>query len=287
MTPPRPLGNRARSRLARARVLPVVVALSAAACGSTATSLPPASSGLLAHGRYVAAASFDDGAVWVAPAASMVQATRPASAVAVQAWSTSALVGYRSVSLAFGIVTVTARAQGVAAVRRLPAWVALGVRGAASSCPMMTGTPPTHRALPSDGQVLVVIGDRAGTPAVVYTAASAPCGRVVPATLADARQVVSVPWSPTGQAADGVVVVAETLPSCGRDEGSSLEGTRSTVTIQLFATIPESAPGGTCATTVERRVSLSVAPSVTPATPILHGAVGPSRITSDPYRWSS
>ncbi len=197
-------------------------------------------------------------------------------------------MGYRPLAFGFGLVTIAEDANGVPPVVDLPAWVGLASDSAVSfSCPSVRTSPSGPRPpLPTPGDAAVVIGS-SGRPAVVYRARSAPCGRVVPASLTNALETVSVPWIPEGVLASEVLNVQVDVPRCGEIEGVATGGSANAMTVTVYAVLPESPVDKSC--TPRRFVSQTVRlgpgnvpgappPLVSASTRILHGDLGPVRV---------
>jgi hypothetical protein len=175
-------------------------------------------------------------------------------------------------------------------VENLLAWVGLvHVNGATFSCPMMrAGSAPSKLPyLPSDGFAAVVIGDKTGSPAVVYRARSEACGRVDQSSLANAREAISVPWTPNGILVSEVMSVQVDVPPCAGIGGISTGGSAKAMTITVYALVPESPVAMSC---VPRRLvnqTVTLGPGSTPDAPpplvsssthILHGVLGPAQV---------
>jgi hypothetical protein len=243
----------------------------------------------LADGRYTSTVKLDGGVVTISPAPKRVRPETNEAEAETKAWATENILGYRAVAFGFGLVTIEQHTAGVPRVTELPAWVGLAyVNGATFSCPMIRGTGPTKLpALPSDGFAAAVIGDRAGSPAVVYKARSEACGRVGKSSLANALEAVSVPWIPDGILVTELLNVQVGIPPCGGIGGISTGGSAAAMTITIYALVPESTVARRC--TPERLANQTVAlgPGVAPGAPpplvssrtqILHGDLGPVQV---------
>ena len=170
----------------------------AAPSGRSADRSDP-SGAQIVHSRFVSTVKLDGGVVTIRPAPLSLH-PRSQLQVEDQVWATSQLMSYRPQAFGFGLVTITEHAAGVPPVVDLPAWVGLASDAQiAFSCPM-TRTAPTQPdpTLPTPGDAAVVVGSSPGSPAVVYRARSEPCGSVVPSSLTNAQETLSVPWSPDG-----------------------------------------------------------------------------------------
>ena len=245
-------------------------------------------------GRFVSAVELDGGAIVVAPPPPGLRPRMSESEVETQLWATSQLLGYRAQVLGFGVVTIAERRPGVPRVVRLPAWVGFAnVAGASFSCPAMNVRPhaPTLPRLASAGDAAVVVGDARGSPAVVYKARSAPCDSVVASSLTRATEVLSVPWVPLGPVGGELLQVQATLPDCGDYAGDASGGSATSMTVTLYALVPESVRGSGCDTGHVAPETITLGPGgipgappplVSPGTRILHGTVGPVRVVSPP-----
>jgi hypothetical protein len=241
------------------------------------------------HDRYVSTVELDGGVVTIRPAPRDLKPKTNEVGVATRIWATSQVVSYRPQALGFGLVTITKQAAGVPEVTNLPAWVGLAsVSQIAFSCPAMI-TPPTQPdpPLPTPGDAAVVVGDAKGGPAVVYRARSAPCASVVDASLTNALETVSVPWTALGPVVSELLNVRAAVPACGAIGGIGTGGSASTMTVTIFALVPESPVAMSCVPRrfVDKTVVLGPGdtpgappPLVTPTTRILHGVTGPVRV---------
>ncbi|HEX3980841.1 MAG TPA: hypothetical protein VHW93_06440 [Acidimicrobiales bacterium] len=241
------------------------------------------------HQRFVTTVELDAGVVTIRPAPARLRPKTSEKKAATQIWATSQIMGYRPQALGFGIVTIHGHAAGVPSVRDLPAWVGLAsVAQVAFNCPMMRTSPARPvRPLPTPGEAAVVLGDSVGGPAVVYRARSAPCGSVVPASLTNALEAFSVPWSALGPVESEILTVRVAVPACGGIAGIATGGSATAMTVTVYALVPESPVATSCAP--GRQVTRTVAmgpgnapgappPLVSPTTVILHGKTGPTRV---------
>jgi hypothetical protein len=249
----------------------------------------------IVDGRFASVVELDGGAVTVRPSPRRLHPTSDASRIEAQVWSTGQIMGFRRQSFGFGLVTIRSRRAGIPRVRNLPAWVGLATdAGFAVSCPMMRATsggtvPPAQPVLTSPGEAAVIIGSATGAPALVYRARSEPCGSVVPATLTEALQRLSIPWMETGPVTGQLLSVTAILPKCGSFEGISSGGSASAMTVTLYAVVPEAPPARSCAPAhvIDETVPLgpiadpdAPPPLVGPHTQILHGTIGSVPVVS-------
>jgi len=241
------------------------------------------------HNRFVSTVELDGGVVTIRPAPRGLKPKTSEAGVATQIWATSEVTSYRPQAFGFGLVTITKQAAGVPEVRDLPAWVGLAsVSQVAFSCPAMI-TPPTRPdpPLPTPGDAAVVVADAKGGPAVVYRARSSPCASVVAASLTNALETVSVPWTALGPVVSELLNVRAAVPGCGAISGIGAGGSASAMTVTTSALVPESPVAMSCVPVrfVDMTVDLGPGdapgappPLVTPTTEILHGATGPVRV---------
>ena len=241
------------------------------------------------RGRFVSTVRLDGGVVTIRPAPSGLHPTVGEWTIQAQVWATSQIMGYRPLALGFGLVTITRRTDGVPRVVNLPAWIGLASDSqVAFHCPAMMPSPARPGPpLPTPGDAAVVVGSRRGGPAVVYRARSAPCGSVTPASLTNALESVSVPWSAGGALVYEALQVRVEVPDCGGIGGIASGGSAAAMTITAYALVPESPAATTCPPprTVTQTVVLGPGnapgappPLVTSRTQILHGALGPVRV---------
>ena len=241
------------------------------------------------HDRYVSTVELDGGVVTIRPAPKRLRPKTGEAGVETQIWATSQVMSYRPQDLGFGLVTITKRAAGVPEVRNLPAWVGLAtVAQIAFSCPALTAPPQEpDPALPTPGDAAVVVADARGGPAVVYRARSAPCGAVEAASLTNASEAVSVPWTALGPVVSELLNVRAAVPACGGIGGIGSGGSASAMTVTIYALVPESPVAMSClpGRFVDKTVVLGPGntpgappPLVTSTTQILHGLTGPVRV---------
>lgn len=245
-------------------------------------------------GRYASVVELDGGAFSVRPPPPRLHPRGDASTIETQVWATGQIMGYRPQAFGFGLVTIRSRRSGLPRVRNLPAWVGLATDGGvAFACPMMrapSGPSPAPPKPPptSAGEAAVIIGSNAGGPALVYKARSDPCGTVVPATLGEALERLSIPWTATGPVTDQVLPVRAILPECASLAGIASGGSASAMTVTLYAVVPM-ASTRSCAPAhaIDETVALgpvgvpgAPAPLVGPDTQILHGTTGPVPVIS-------
>lgn len=206
------------------------------------------------HGRFVDTVELDGGAFSISPAPASMRTPSNASAVANEVWATSQLQGYskrwpaaRSSSFGYGIVTITRNESGVQVITKQAAWVGLARETAVYYCPLESGSPSTKQLLkraPSSGLAAVVVGQPAGSPALVYIARSVRCGRLYPASLTNAVEQFSLAWSMVGTVGTSEVALEVTPPPCGRIVGHAVSvtthaGSLSLVTITEYGTAPD------------------------------------------------
>jgi len=241
------------------------------------------------HDRYVSTVELDGGVVTIRPAPERMRPRTNEAGVETQIWATSQVTSYRPQAIGFGLVTITEHAAGVPTVRNLPAWVGLAsVAQIAFSCPAMT--VPPHQPDPpllTPGDAAVVVGDAQGGPAVVYRARSAPCVSVVAASLTNALEAVSVPWTALGPVVSELLNVRAAVPACSGIGGIGTGGSASAMTVTVYALVPESPVAMSCVPRrfVDETVALGPGnspgappPLVTSTTKILHGVTGPVRV---------
>lgn len=281
-----------------AAVLVVMTALMSVtpAAGATTSDVPTPTIAVapvaprVVDGRFVSVVALDGGALTVRPSPGRLRPTGDAGKTETQAWATGQIMGYRAQVFGFGVVTIRARRAGIPRVRNLPAWVALATDAEASfGCPMMRVSPEPslgspEPALASPGEAAVIIGSARPRLALVYKARSDPCGTVVPATLTQALERLSIPWTATGPVTDQVLPVRAILPECGSLAGIASGGSASAMSVTLYAVVPETPSARSCAPAhaIDEAVVLGPVgapgappPLVGPDTQILHGTTGP------------
>ena len=247
----------------------------------------PTAAAVGSSGQFTKSVELDDGVFSVAPPGRGKRPHITRTKAASMIWASPKVEGAQAGPLGYGMVTITLRGQGLPRISRLLAWVGFARHTASYSCPEQSSAPPPLPALPSDGYSAVVIGAVHGSPAVVYTARSAVCGSLQPATLTNASEAVSIPWRPTGGATSGTIQLEATVPPCGTVAGITSGGSAESFTITVAATVPDvlSHCGG--ARTVAETVNLGPVgnppgappPVVSSSTEILHGQLGPLRLT--------
>ncbi len=241
------------------------------------------------HGRFTTPVDLDGGVLRLIPATSGDVPAVPEQEAARKIWASPTLTGYQKGPLGYGLVTIAASAPGVPAIRKLLAWVGFAQERALVSCPAIqapgpsvttTSGPPLPR---TSGWAAVVIGAKTGSPAVSYVARSAPCGTIVPASLTLAKEIISVPWQPIS---GGLASVLVSVPPCGSIAGSTANESAGSVTIWVGAVVPDVARhcGGTRTVSYAPNVGPPLSPGappspISPATQILHGALGPHPMT--------
>jgi hypothetical protein len=286
-----------RWRLAAAAVVGITaLVFFCPAAGATTSDVPTSAIRVapvtprVVDGRFVSVVELDGGALTVHPSPGRLRPTGDAHKIETRVWATGQIMGYRTQAFGFGLVTIRARRAGMPRVRNLPAWVGLATdAGVAFGCPMMRVSPGPSVSSPepvltSPGEAAVIIGSATRAPALVYKARSDPCGTVVPATLTEALERLSIPWTATGPVTDQVLPVRAILPRCGSLAGIASGGSASAMTVTLYAVVPESPSARSCAPAhvIEQAVVLGPVddpgappPLVGPDTEILHGTTGP------------
>jgi hypothetical protein len=255
--------------------------------GTGATNRTGPDLAAVTHQRFTTTFRLDSGVVTIRPAPARTHPTMGETRATTQIWATAQIMGYRPLAIGFGVVTIDKRVAGVPPVRNLPAWV--GLASAASfNCPMMRTSPtrPTP-PLPTPGDAAVVVGEAIGGPAVVYRARSVPCGSVLPATLTNAVERVSIPWSALGPVESGVLTVRFAVPACAGIGGIATGGTAAAMTVTVYVLIPESPVAMSCAPGHQMTETVDLGPGNIPGAPpplatsttkILHGQTGPARV---------
>jgi len=217
------------------------------------------------HGRFTQSFTFDNGAMRVRPAPKSMKPTRTESEAATEIWATSGVASTQRRFIGFGLATITIRVKGVPAVKSLPAWIGVTYSNGIRSCPAMSGTPKKLSPPHSDGYAAVILGDRRGSPAVVYTAAADVCDKYRPASVQDALEMWSVPWT---YSRSGVVAVH--YPSCAKWYSTAAGfSPKSGLTITEFVTQaedPAEMPRGYCQPAHTFMDDSSEVAGVTPAT---------------------
>lgn len=226
-----------------------IVALALALGGLIMPALPagaqPALTADRSHGRFTQSFTLDNGAMAVRPAPKSMTPTRTESEAATEIWATSGVAGTQRRFIGFGLATITIRVKGVPTVKSLPAWIGVTYSNGIRSCPAMTGTPKKLLPPHSNGYAAVILGDRQDSPAVVYTAAADVCDKYRPASVQDALEVRSTPWT---YSRSGVVAVH--YPNCAKWYSTSAGfSPKSGLTITEFVTQaedPAEMPQGYC-----------------------------------------
>jgi hypothetical protein len=171
--------------------------------------------------------------------------TRTESQAATEIWATSGVASTQRRFVGFGLATITINVKGVPTVKSLPAWIGVTYSSEMEACTLMTGPPKKLAPPPSDGYAAVILGDRKGSPAVVYTAAADVCDQYRPASVHDALEMLSVPWTYVRPG-----VVAAHYPSCAKWYSTAAGySPKSGLTITEFATQaedPTEMPKGYC-----------------------------------------
>ena len=254
------------------------------------------------NGRFVKAVVLDHGALTISPAPSSLTSGMQLSSMEPIMWSTSQLIEYRQQVIGFGLATLTKHTisdHGVTSVQQfsnVPSFIALATSsGQVYHCPSMT-TKKKIPTLPSAGEAAVVVatpraytghGIHTEDAGVVYTAANAPCGTLVPARLAFATEQESIPWSQTGPVAHGQLPILVTTPCGGTLSNYMVSGNDKSLTVTVKGLILEGLFEMLCPVGVPVHETIrlvptggeSVVPIVTPSTKIIHAPLGPIRAT--------
>jgi hypothetical protein len=271
-------------------ILALLAATPEAGAVAHATATSPATAGVSATGRFLGPVELDRGELMVVPAAPGQVPRVSRSAAAAKIWANPAVESAQMGPLGYGVVSIALRVHGVAHVERLLAWVGFARHTAAYSCPAETGPLVKEPPLPSDGYIAVVLGALNGAPAVTYTARSSVCESVHPASLANASEVISIPWSTVGGATGPSLQVIATVPPCGTVGGIASGGSATAMTITIGAIVPDVLSHCGPAHVVSETVDLGVPgnppgappPLVSSTTRIVHGALGPADVTVTP-----
>ena len=226
-----------------------IVALALVLGGPIWTALPAGAqltvTAARSHGRFIQSFTLDNGAMTVRPAPKSMKPTRTESQAATEIWATSRVVSTQRRFVGFGLATITIKVKGVPVVKSLPAWIGVTYSNEAQSCTAMSGPPKKLTPPHSDGYAAVILGDRRASPAVVYTAGADVCNRYRPASVQDALEIWSVPWT---FSRPGVVAVH--YPNCAQwDSTAAGFSPTSGLTITEFvsqAEDPAEMPKGYC-----------------------------------------
>jgi len=246
-----------------------IVALAMVLGGLIWTALPAGAAPVLtaarSHDRFTQSFALDNGAMKVRPAPKSMKSTRTESEAATEIWATSGVASTQRRFIGFGLATITIRVKGMPTVKSLPAWIGVTYSNEIRSCPLMSGTPKKLIPPHSDGYAAVILGDRRGSPAVVYTAAADVCDKYRPASVQDALEMWSVPWI---YSRSGVVAVH--YPSCAKWYSTAAGfSPKSGLTITEFVTQaedPAEIPRGYCQPAHTFMDDSSEVAGVTPAT---------------------
>ena len=146
------------------------------------------------HGRFTQSFTLDNGAMKVRPAPKSMKPARTESEAATVIWATSGVASTQRRFVGFGLAAITIRVKGVRVVKNLPSWIGVTYSNEVESCTAMTG--PRKKLAPphSDG----------------YAAAADVCDKYRPASVQDALEMWSVPWTYSRPG-----VVAAHYPGCG------------------------------------------------------------------------
>jgi len=191
----------------------------------------------IVNGRFVKPFELDADGVIVLPPPTGYRPQRTLAVATEQAWATPWLGGGATDAIGLGEVWVRKGAPGLRPVGGIIAWVAL-VDGVSVdySCPAEVVTPGHPYRPPTDlhaaGWSAVIIGDRLGSPAVVYQAANDTCDHVHGPSLTTADESVSTPWrlTPAG--------VETTVPSCATTVEEDFSATRTTTAFRYVVDLP-------------------------------------------------
>lgn len=200
-------------------------------------------------GRFVVPVGLDAGALMVDPApANVTPDLFTQQQAEARIWASPTVAGSRTGAvMGFGLVTVNVRLgddnvlglnPGGPRQKRIPAWVGFAW-GGITNCPLApigssSVTPPT-----TSGYEAVVIPTNGTVSAFTYSARTSNCGE--PPTgpsIAQARYVVSVPWTSDGKVKNGRVTISYTPPVCGVEESKEAGGDSSGFTISVFYSLP-------------------------------------------------
>jgi hypothetical protein len=248
------------------------------------------------RGRFVAPVSLNAGAFTVVPAPAGDRPLISREQAAREIWASPVLQSRQVEALGYGLVTITLRTVGVPHITKLPAWVGFAKSSGFAGCPEQSATSTTIAAassgtdLASSGYAAVVIGAMHGSPAVTYTAPSLFCGSVQPATLAQATEVLSVPWQAMTGLENQSIQVRASLPACASFEGITSSGSAKVTTITVAAVLPD--VHGRCNGTSDITETVALGPPgnppgapppvVTASTLLRHGSLGPSQLALAP-----
>jgi len=254
-----------------------------------ADSLPRSAD--VVRGRFVAPVSLDAGAFKVVPAPAGDRPLVSQAQAAKEIWASPVLQSRQVEALGYGLVTISLRTIGLPRITKLPAWVGFAKSSGFAGCPEESATSTSIPAssgtdLASSDYAAVVIGAAHGSPAVAFTAPSLFCGAVQPATLAQATEVLSVPWKELTGLENQSIQVRASLPACARFEGITSSGSTKVTTITVAAVLPD--VHGRCngASDITETVALGPSgnppnappPLVTSSTLLRHGSLGPSQL---------
>jgi hypothetical protein len=236
--------------------------------------------------------SLDSGVFKVVPAPAADRPLVSRQRAAREIWASPVLQGHQVEALGYGLVTISLRVTGVPHVSKLAAWVGFAKSSGFAGCPEESATSTTipaassHTDLASSGYAAVVIGAAHGSPAVAFTAPSLFCGAVQPATLAQATEVLSVPWQPLTSLENQSIQVRASLPACANFEGITSSGSAKVTTITVAAVVPD--VHGRCNGTSDITETVALGPPgnppgappplVTSSTVLRHGSLGPSQL---------
>ena len=181
------------------------------------------------HGRFTQSFTLDNGAMKVRPAPKSMKPARTESEAATVIWATSGVASTQRRFVGFGLAAITIRVKGVPVVKNLPSWIGVTYSNEVESCTAMTG--PRKKLAPphSDG----------------YAAAADVCDKYRPASVQDALEMWSVPWTYSRPG-----VVAAHYPGCAKWYSTAAGfSPKSGLTITEFVTQaedPAEMPSGYC-----------------------------------------
>ena len=261
---------------------------------NAADSLPrPAD---VVRGRFVAPVSLAGGDLEVVPAPPGDRPLVSRQQAAREIWASPVLQGRQVEALGYGLVTISLRVAGVPHIAKLPAWVGFAKSSGIAACPEEPATSTSIPAalsgtdLASSGYAAVVLGAAHGSPAVTFMAPSLFCGAVQPATLAQATEVLSVPWQPLTALENQSIRVRASLPACASFEGITSSGSAKVTTITVAAVVPD--VHGRCNGTSDITETVALGPPgnppgappplITASTLLRHGSLGPSQMAVAP-----
>jgi hypothetical protein len=270
--------RRPRDLTRRFRIVALALVLGGLILPALPAGAQPVLTAARSHGRFTQSFTLDNGAMKVQPAPKSMKPTRTESEAATEIWATSGVASTQRRFVGFGLATITISVKGVPTVKNLPAWIGVTYSNETQPCTAMSGPPKKLTPPHSDGYAAVILGDRRGSPAVVYTAAADVCDKYRPASVQDALEMWSVPWTYSRPG-----VVAAHYPSCAKWYSTAAGfSPKSGLTITEFVTQaedPAEMPRGYCQPAHIFVDASSQVAGVTPATH--HDTTGPrQQVTS-------